>query len=358
VVLPRQHRQQQQQQQQQPRPRADPSLGAREQESAIAQARERDQLRASAAPLGPLHGLPISVKDNLVVAGGDCTLGTARLALQPHEADGLLVSALRDAGAVPFAKTCVPQSLLVPETVSPLFGTTLNPYNTTRVPGGSSGGEAALLAAGGSVVGIGTDVGGSVRIPAHCWCVCCSCARSRSHAPDDAHRSLDNSPRARGVDSGLTAIKPTSARISKLGHLSTVRGQEGIASCAGPISVSVEGLAAVLRVWLSPAVFERDPTLPPLPFDEAAFRSTRPLRFGFYVADGFHPPSNAIQRAVRETADRLRAAGHTVVEFPIQEFDLGAVVEYYYAMIGADAFSQVFEGLEGEVIERTLYPVC
>jgi fatty acid amide hydrolase len=116
---------------------------------------------------GPLHGLPISVKEQIGVKGTDSTLGFAKYVFQPSATDAPIVAALKDLGAIPFCKTNVPQSLLTYGCGNPIFGETVNCLNSKLSPGGSSGGEACLIAGGGSVLGIGTDVGGSVRIPAH-----------------------------------------------------------------------------------------------------------------------------------------------------------------------------------------------
>ena len=117
--------------------------------------------------LGPLHGLPISLKDSAGVAGLDCTLGVARYAGQEWREDCLLVRLLRRRGAVLYCKTNVPQTPILFECSNPLFGVTRHLRSAAFTVGGSSGGEAALVAGGGSVLGIGTDMGGSLRIPAH-----------------------------------------------------------------------------------------------------------------------------------------------------------------------------------------------
>jgi Asp-tRNA(Asn)/Glu-tRNA(Gln) amidotransferase A subunit family amidase len=151
-------------------------------------------------------------------------------------------------------------------------------------PGGSSGGESALLACGGSVLGIGTDIGGSVRIPAHF--------------------------------SGNTALKPTARRFSLAGFRPSVPGQEAIPAVAGPMAQRVDDLIMLLReVWVKEA-WERDSDLIPLPFDEKEINNTQQkLRFGYYIDDGFVAASPACSRAVLETVEALRKDGHTVTEF-------------------------------------------
>jgi fatty acid amide hydrolase len=116
---------------------------------------------------GPLHGLPISVKDNCNVHGMDSTIGLGKYLNDPAKNSAVIVRIMMDLGAVPFCKTNVPQTLLSFGCANPVFGLTKNHLNHDLTPGGSSGGESTLIAAGGSRLGIGSDIGGSVRIPAH-----------------------------------------------------------------------------------------------------------------------------------------------------------------------------------------------
>ena len=173
-----------------------------------------DEARASKAGDGsgedevPLYGLPISVKDQFNMAGYDSTCGLAVRCGRPAAVDGALVSVLRKAGAIPFVRTNVPQALLLPETGNAVWGVAQNPYNVARTTGGSSGGEGGILALGGSPCGLGTDIGGSLRIPAH--------------------------------NCGVCALKPTAARLTKLGlavpRLRDVSGQDAVKSTAGPMA--------------------------------------------------------------------------------------------------------------------------
>uniref|UniRef100_A0AC35GPE8 Amidase domain-containing protein n=1 Tax=Panagrolaimus sp. PS1159 TaxID=55785 RepID=A0AC35GPE8_9BILA len=115
----------------------------------------------------PLYGLPISIKETSKVKGYDQTRGYARELRNYAKEDGVMIKQLQKAGAIPFVLTNIPQSLLTITCVNPIYGTTCNPYNSSRTCGGSSGGEAALISTNGSIMGIGSDVGGSIRIPAH-----------------------------------------------------------------------------------------------------------------------------------------------------------------------------------------------
>lgn len=145
---------------------------ARRFEAALADAATCDKARATArkrrnVSVGPLCGVPITIKDNLNLAGFDSTLGMKSRQNQPAKEDAVVVAALRREGAVILGKTNVPQLLLAQETENAIWGLTRNPWNRDHSAGGSSGGEAAAVATGMSPLGIGTDIGGSIRIPAH-----------------------------------------------------------------------------------------------------------------------------------------------------------------------------------------------
>lgn len=165
---------------------------------------------------GPLAGMPVSVKDTVGVAGFASCLGySSPSQLVPFQKDAAIVRLLRDAGAYPFVKTNVPITLLSFESFSDVWGRTTNPYSAKHSPGGSTGGEAALLALGGSRLGIGTDVAGSVRIPAHY--------------------------------SGIYTIKASAHRFPKSGNSTSVVGQEGVPSVYSPMSRTLEDLETFWR---------------------------------------------------------------------------------------------------------------
>lgn len=124
-------------------------------------------LAQSHEPLGPLHGLVTTLKDQFNVKGHDTTLGYVGRSFAPAEQDATVVKMLKSLGAVVVAKTNLPQSIMWCETDNPLWGLTTNPYNRDYTPGGSTGGEAVLIASGASMLGMGTDIGGSIRIPSH-----------------------------------------------------------------------------------------------------------------------------------------------------------------------------------------------
>jgi amidase len=155
-------------------------------DAARAQAREADAAQARGEGKGPLHGVPITIKDMIETAGVICTSGTKGRASCVPPRDATIVARMHAAGAIILGKTNTPELGVAPETDNLVYGRTNNPYDLSRTPGGSSGGEGAITAAGGSPLGLGSDGGGSIRIPAHCC--------------------------------GIVGIKPTSGRVPRTGH--------------------------------------------------------------------------------------------------------------------------------------------
>ncbi|XP_002750826.1 fatty-acid amide hydrolase 1 isoform X2 [Callithrix jacchus] len=232
---------------------------------------------------GLLYGVPVSLKECFTYKGQDSTLGLSLNEGVPAECDSVVVRVLKLQGAVPFVHTNVPQSMLSYDCSNPLFGQTLNPWKSSKSPGGSSGGEGALIGAGGSPLGLGTDIGGSIRFPSS-FC-------------------------------GICGLKPTGNRISKSGLKGCVYGQEAVRLSVGPMARDVESLALCLRALLCEDMFRLDPTVPPLPFREEVYTSSRPLRVGYYETDNYTMPTPTMRRAVLETKQSLEAAGHTLVPF-------------------------------------------
>ncbi|XP_064445275.1 fatty-acid amide hydrolase 1 isoform X2 [Mirounga angustirostris] len=232
---------------------------------------------------GLLYGVPVSLKECFSYKGQDSTLGLSVNESAPADCDSVVVQVLKLQGAVPFVHTNIPQSMFSYDCSNPLFGQTLNPWKSSKTPGGSSGGEGALIGAGGSPLGLGTDIGGSIRFPS-AFC-------------------------------GICGLKPTSNRISKSGLKGCVYGQVAVQLSVGPMARDVESLALCLRALLCEDMFRLDPTVPPLPFREEVYTSSRPLRVGYYETDKYTMPTPAMKRAVLETKQSLEAAGHTLVPF-------------------------------------------
>lgn len=185
---------------------------------------------------GLLYGVPISIKDNVAYEGHDTSCGVVSKLDEPAFADSVVVTVLKKQGAIPFIKTNIPQGLLNYDCSNPIYGQTLNPCNLQKTSGGSSGGEGALIGGGGSILGLGTDIGGSIRIPAS-FC-------------------------------GICGFKPTTMRLSVRGISSCVKGQKSVLSSLGPLGRDVESLALCMRALLCQDMFSLDPTVPPIPFNQ------------------------------------------------------------------------------------------
>ncbi len=267
-------------------------------DAARAQAREADLARSSGVPLGPLHGVPFTVKDCIDLAGTASTCGVGARAGHRAGADERHVARLRAAGAIPIAKSNVSQLLLYYEADNPLYGRTCNPHNPERTPGGSSGGEAALIAAFASPIGLGTDIGGSVRVPA-AFC-------------------------------GITSFKPTSGRCDDIGDFWGPRGQRAVASQVGVLARHTADVALGLEVINGGP----QPSAPGQPWRDFREVDVRGLRVGYYVDDGTFSVSPAVARAVAEAAAALREAGAQVRAW--QPPDVPQALKLYYSILGAD----------------------
>ncbi|WP_437969670.1 amidase family protein [Sorangium sp. So ce260] len=282
-------------------------------DEALAAARGLDDERRRGEIRGPLHGLPISVKESLDMAGMASTLGVASRRGHRAAGDAGVTALLRRAGAVILGRTNVSQLLLYNETRNPLFGQTANPWSLDHSPGGSSGGEAAAIAAGMSPLGIGTDIGGSIRVPAHCC--------------------------------GIAGMKPTLDRWTNLGSNSALLGQEAIRSQVGPMARSARDIALVMSELDPATMSELDVRVPPFPFTEPASVEVARLRVGFYCDDGLVPSSTAVARAVVKAASALRARGATVV--PFTPPGIPDAVYGYFAALSADGGATALSLLQG-----------
>ncbi|XP_019356910.1 PREDICTED: fatty-acid amide hydrolase 1-like isoform X1 [Gavialis gangeticus] len=267
---------------------------------------------------GFLYGIPVSVKDSIDCKGHDSTLGFLKKLNRPAAEDSVVVQVLKRQGAIPFVKSNVPQGLLSYDCSNVIFGPTANPLNPTRSPGGSSGGEGALIRSGGSILGIGTDIGGSVRIPA-AFC-------------------------------GLCAFKPTASRLSQKGMVAILRGQKSAMPAIGPIARDVDSLALCMRALLCDDLFRLDSSVPPMPFKEEVYASSRPLRIGYHDTDSLTMAIPSMRRAVLETRKLLEDAGHTLVPFTPHFSD-----DFFFNIclkgLFADGSSTYVDSFKGELEE-------
>ena len=233
---------------------------------------ERALAEVANAPAGGLHGVPFSVKDSIEVAGSVSTAGmVGRAAAAPAGRDAEVVARLRAAGAIPIARTNVPDMLFAFESDNLIFGATSNPYDRSRTSGGSSGGEAALIAACGSPLGLGSDAAGSVRVPA-AFC-------------------------------GIAGIKPTSGRLPRTGHFPPAGGWIEALWQIGPMARYVEDLAAAMPLLAgSDGV---DPTAIGMPWLDPLDVGLRDLRVAFYTENGISTTDTEVVGVVRAAAHAL-----------------------------------------------------
>ncbi|KAF9024945.1 amidase signature enzyme [Hymenopellis radicata] len=259
----------------------------------------------------PLLGVPISVKDSIDIRGHDTTIGLARNCNQPAATSSAIVRLLQDAGALIHAKTTVPTALFAMETESDVFGRTTNPYNRAYGVGASTGGGGAVVSWGGSKIEIGSDVAGSVRIPAH------TC--------------------------GLWSLKGSVGRFPSLGNHSSMPGFEAVPILVGPLASSLDDLQEFYQRVIQMEPWTYDHTCVPLQWRPINFlEEGRRLKWGVIWTDHTIPPSPACKRALSTVAEALRSDGHEVVDFspPILE-----VLGVGYQLFFADAGSQIFAKL-------------
>jgi Asp-tRNA(Asn)/Glu-tRNA(Gln) amidotransferase A subunit family amidase len=232
---------------------------------------------------GPLAGIPVSLKDSIVVGGFDTSVGYSSKTGKPWPKDGIMVRLLKEAGAIPYTKTNLPITLLSFESTNDTWGATKNPHNTGYSPGGSTGGESALLAFGGSRIGVGSDVAGSVRVPAHF--------------------------------SGCYSLKCSTGRWPKGGMDTSMPGQEGIPSVYSPMARTLDDLTYFTREFIKMKPWRLDYSVHPIEWRdkvEEEYRDKKVLKVGVLRTDGVIDPAPACVRALDLVASALRSEGHSV----------------------------------------------
>ena len=275
-------------------------------ERALDEARGAEARVMSGDALGPLHGVPISIKSSIDVAGMKCEAGTELRQGHVAREDAPLVRRLRGAGAIVLGVTNTPELLMAWETDNRLYGRTNNPWDLSRTAGGSSGGEGAAIASGCSAAGVGSDAGGSIRVPAH-FC-------------------------------GICGLKPTPGRIPATGHYPQSVGPFALLGVVGPMARTVEDLKLLFEAMQGPD--GGDPSAAPVPVRWPEFSATggyarrsmtqvgaaalrRPTeqnspafpRIGYFEDDGRTPVTAETRVAVKAAAELLRGAGFTVEGF-------------------------------------------
>jgi fatty acid amide hydrolase len=274
---------------------------------------------ASSTRQGRLFGVPMTIKDQFFVRGTPTSCGLAHRAKTPLSTEGSLVTRLREQGAIFLGKTNVPQLLVSYECRHALYGDAKNPWDAGRAPGGSSGGEAAIIAVGGSAMGLGGDMGGSIRVPAHC-CGICGLSPTSRRFPND--------------DSPLEA-----------GFVGELAGFEAWLPQPGPMARTVDDLKLAMDALLFEPL-AASPHTPPVPWSLGPVLPPDGIRVGFYDDDGVLGASPALRRIVREAKEALRSIGLDVRPFdpPEPAGAIGIALE----LLGADGGAWVKKALAGE----------
>jgi amidase len=239
------------------------------------------QLDAVPEPRGALHGLPVTIKSSIATAGYRCEMGSLLHKGEIAAEDAVVVARLRAAGALILGTTNCPEFLMAYETANLLHGRTRNPWDLERSPGGSSGGESAAIAAGMSAAGLGSDSGGSVRVPAHF--------------------------------TGICSLKPTPGRIPGRGHLPPCVGPFAILGAIGPMARTVGDVALLFRALSGQDPL--DPVSPPLTLKDPSPKELRAKAIGTFEDDGLVPVTRETRAAVNDAARALRDAGFRVEPF-------------------------------------------
>lgn len=246
---------------------------------ALQQARDAEAAVSRGDQTGPLHGVPISIKSSIEVKGFRCEAGTRLRQGVLAQSDAPLVCRLKAAGAIVLGTTNCPELLMAWETDNLLYGRTNNPWDLSRTAGGSSGGEAAAIAAGCSAGGVGSDGGGSIRVPAHF--------------------------------SGICGLKPTPGRIPASGHFPVSVGPFALLGVVGPMARTILDLKVLFDVMQGPDV--GDPSAAPVPVRWPG--EPKDLRVGYFEEDGRTPVTSETRAAVRTAAEALKRAGFEVRPF-------------------------------------------
>ncbi|WP_158748377.1 amidase [Acidobacterium sp. S8] len=277
---------------------------------------ERAREQASHVGSGQLAGLPLTVKASIAVKGYKCEIGSLLQRGDIPNQDAEAVARLRRAGAVILGTTNCPEFLMAYETDNLLYGKTNNPWDLTRTAGGSSGGEAAAIAAGLSAGGLGSDSGGSVREPAHF--------------------------------SGICALKPTSARVPSLGHLPPCVGPFSFLGAIGPMARTIADVKLLFQAVSGQSSI--DPAGAPVGLREISPAEAKQARIGWFEDDGLVPVTPETRRAVRDAAAALERQGFKVAHFRPSALEAARRLWHiFFVQCGAMFYASTIAGRESEL---------
>ncbi|OAR02346.1 hypothetical protein LLEC1_03370 [Akanthomyces lecanii] len=280
-------------------------------DQAIARAKHLDALPE---PKGAFFGLPISTKEHHGMVGENIITTASVIAwVDRKHGSNLLYDDLWDEGCVFYARTTQPQTIMHLETVSNLWGRTDNPYNRDLTAGGSSGGESALIAMRGSLLGIGGDIGGSIRCPS--------------------------------AFVGIYGFKPSTKRITVAGQIGHMAGRETIFSTPGPMTVDRKAMELLMKVVLSKQPWRKDPSIVPMPWTPHKF--TKPVKIAVQWWDGVVKPHPPVTRALKEVVAACQKAGMQVVDWNCEGLDHKKSWDIISALYWPDGGEETLDCLNG-----------
>ncbi|TFK38849.1 amidase signature domain-containing protein [Crucibulum laeve] len=306
-----------------------------------------EHLKKTGNVVGPLHGksvcytntllpnnrqykgLPMSLKDQINIKDIESTMGYVSWIGLYAKKNSVLADILESLGAVLYVKTNIPQTLMWPETFNHVFGRTSNPFNRSLTSGGSSGGEGALIALKGSPLGVGSDIGGSVRIP--------------------------------GAFNGVYGLRPSYGRIPYAGCVNSLEGQDSILSVLGPLSNSIGGIKSFVKGVVSQQPWLKDPLAVRKRWSEEEYQliehgSGEQLCFGILWDDEVIKPHPPIFRALQETKKALIEAGHKVIDWkPLKHGEIYTVARDIWGA-GATEDYNVTSAPTGEPVIMSMSP--
>src|ERR1041385_3417907 len=286
------------------------------QEQARREARRAEMVLNGEKETKPLLGAPVTIKSCIDVQGMLCEAGSNLRSGYVAAEDAALVRRLKQAGAIVIGNTTAPEMLLAYHTENNLQGRTNNPWALERTPGGSSGGEAAAIAACMSAGGIGSDGGGSIRVPAHF--------------------------------SGICGLKPTPGRIPGTGHFPECAGPFALIGVVGPMARTVADLKILFEIMQGPD--DGDTCAGPVPLRWRAKDELKRLRIGYFDEDGRTPVAPEVRQAVRTAADVLSRAGFQVEPFRPEGLEEARVLwKKFFVKMGGMLIGPMFDGREHDV---------
>lgn len=281
---------------------------------AIEQARAAEAALGSGKEVGVLHGVPLTIKDTIDTEGLRTTSGSRLRADHVPGRDATVVARLKAAGAIILGKTNTPEMAIPYETDNPVFGRSNNPHNPLMTPGGSSGGEAAAIAAGLSPAGLGSDLSGSIRVPAH-FC-------------------------------GIAGLKPTAGRVPMDGHVPATSGPLSLGACIGPMARDVKDLSLLFSIIADAAPFEGSNREPAAALEIGALRG---FRVASYIDERIAPVTDETSVAVASAVRALSEAGlEATDEKPPGIAGASRLWIELFSRAAADQLREMYQGREAE----------